>query len=71
MNQQPGAREAFQEAHRAWRIATAEYEAKVARVVEGRQVAWQEALLREAEKLARLHRDFMEKAKPFVHGAAD
>jgi len=71
MSQQLGAREAFQQAHRAWRKATAEYEAKVARAVDGRQVAWQEALLREAEELARLHRDFMEKAKPFVPSVAD
>jgi hypothetical protein len=71
MSQQPGAREAFQQAHRAWRKATAEYEAKVARAVDGRQVAWQEALLREAEELAHLHRDFMEKAKPFVRSVAD
>ena len=67
MNQPAGDWEAFEAAHRAWRAATAEYEAKMARAVEdGNSIGWLDNV-REVEELARLHQAFMEESKPFVH----
>jgi len=66
MTQPASDREAFEAAHKAWRAATVEYEAKMARAVaEGNSIDWLENV-REVEALARLHRAFMEKSKPFV-----
>jgi len=70
MDQVTSQREALQAAHRAWRRATAAHEAKMAGAAEGRPIGWHEAV-REVEELARLHRDFMEKSKPFLRLTSD
>jgi hypothetical protein len=70
MNQPACDREAFEAAYRAWRATTAGHEAKMARAVdEGNSIDWLENV-RAVEELARLHRAFMEKSKPFVQRPA-
>jgi hypothetical protein len=66
MTQPASDREAFEAAHKAWRAAAAEYEARMARAVaQGNSIDWLENV-RAVEELARLHQAFMEKSKPFA-----
>lgn len=53
-------------AYDAWKTAARAHEAKMDAAVEGAAVDWH-FVRQEIKELQRLHEDWMEKSKPFVH----